>query len=106
MVGGDSVNQVENDIAAMGLITDHADAARALAGSIVDVGGTCAKQSVAAEPPTRTYVDVGLVLAGRSRSTPTSMTGDLVRLANGINVASEVSPVPAGDVRAAGGAGT
>jgi ABC-type Fe3+-hydroxamate transport system substrate-binding protein len=50
------------------------------------------KQSVAAETPTRTYVDVGLVTPGTFTIDPTSMTGDLVRLANGINVASEVSP--------------
>jgi iron complex transport system substrate-binding protein len=91
VVGGNSINQVENDIAAMGLITDHADAARALAGAISTSVGRV-KQSVAAETPTRTYVDVGLVTGATFTIDPVSMTGDLVRLANGINVASEVSP--------------
>jgi iron complex transport system substrate-binding protein len=91
VVGGNSVNQVENDIAAMGLITNHADAARALAGSISTAVGRVQK-SVAGEPPARTYVDVGLVTTGTFTIDPTSMTGDLVKLANGTNVASEVSP--------------
>jgi iron complex transport system substrate-binding protein len=91
VVGGDSVNQVENDIAAIGLITDHADTARALAGAISTSVGRV-KQSVASETPTRTYVDVALVTSGTFTIDPASMTGDLVRLANGINVASEVSP--------------
>jgi iron complex transport system substrate-binding protein len=91
VVGGDLVNQVENDIAAIGLITDHADTARALAGAISTSVGRV-KQSVASETPTRTYVDVALVTSGTFTIDPASMTGDLVRLANGINVASEVSP--------------
>jgi iron complex transport system substrate-binding protein len=90
VVGGNSVNQVENDISAMGLITDHADAARSLANSISAAVGRV-QQSVAGEPPARTYVDVGLVTPGTFTIDPTSMTGDFVRLANGTNVASEVS---------------
>ncbi|HVI18994.1 MAG TPA: ABC transporter substrate-binding protein [Gaiellales bacterium] len=91
VVGGNSVDQVENDISAMGLITDHADAGRALAAAVAtSVGGV--KRSVAGEPPARTYVDVGLVTPGTFTIDPASMTGDLVRLANGTNVASEVSP--------------
>jgi ABC-type Fe3+-hydroxamate transport system substrate-binding protein len=50
------------------------------------------KNSVAAETPARTYVDVGLVTGATFTIDPVSMTGDLVRLANGTNVASEVSP--------------
>jgi cobalamin transport system substrate-binding protein len=91
VVGGNSVNQVENDIAAMGLITDHADAARTLASSISTAVGRV-QRSVTGEPPARTYVDVGLVTPGTFTIDPASMTGDLVRLANGTNVASEVSP--------------
>jgi iron complex transport system substrate-binding protein len=91
VVGGNSVNQVENDITAMGLITDRANAARSLAGTIATAVGRV-RQSVAGEPPARTYVDVGLVPGATFTIDPVSMTGDLVRLANGINVASEVSP--------------
>jgi iron complex transport system substrate-binding protein len=91
VVGGNSVNQVEDDIAAIGLITDHADAARSLANSISTSVGRV-QHSVAGQPPARTYVDVGLVTPGTFTIDPVSMTGDLVRLANGTNVASEVSP--------------
>jgi iron complex transport system substrate-binding protein len=91
VVGGNSVTQVENDIAAIGLITDHPDAARSLANSISTSVGRV-QQSVAGQPPARTYVDVGLVTPGTFTMDPVSMTGDLVRLANGSNVASEVSP--------------
>lgn len=91
VVGGNSVNQVENDISAMGLITDHADAARSLAGSVT-TSVKRVQNSVAAETPARTYVDVGLVTGATFTIDPVSMTGDLVRLANGANVASEVSP--------------
>jgi ABC-type Fe3+-hydroxamate transport system substrate-binding protein len=91
VVGGNSVSQVENDIGAMGLITNHADAARSLAGSISRAVGRV-QQSVAGEPPARTYVDVGLVIGGTFTIDPVSMAADLVRLANGTNVASEVPP--------------
>jgi iron complex transport system substrate-binding protein len=91
VVGGNSVHQVEYDIAAIGLITDHADAARSLANSISTSVGRV-QQSVAAQPAARTYVDVGLVTPGTFTIDPVSMTGDLVRLANGTNVASEVPP--------------
>jgi iron complex transport system substrate-binding protein len=91
VVGGNSVNQVEDDIAAIGLITDHADAARSLANSISTSVGRV-QHSVAGQPPARTYVDVGLVTPGTFTIDPVSMTGDLVRLANGTNVASEVPP--------------
>jgi iron complex transport system substrate-binding protein len=91
VVGGESVNQVENDIAAMGLITNHADAARSLANSI-STSVARVVHSVAGEPPARTYVDVGLVTGATFTIDPVSMTGDLVQLANGTNVASEVSP--------------
>jgi iron complex transport system substrate-binding protein len=91
VVGGNSVNQVEDDIAAIGLITDHADAARSLANSISTSVGRV-QHSVAGQPPARTYVDVGLVIPGTFTIDPVSMTGDLVRLANGTNVASEVPP--------------
>jgi len=91
VVGGNSVDQVENDISAMGLITDHADAGRALAAAVSTSVGRV-ERSVAGEPPARTYVDVGLVTPGTFTIDPASMTGDLVRLANGTNVASEVSP--------------
>ena len=75
----------------MGLITDHADAARSLAGAVT-TSVARVQQSVAGEPPTRTYVDVALVPGKTYTIDPVSMTGDLVRLANGTNVASEVSP--------------
>jgi iron complex transport system substrate-binding protein len=91
VVGGNSVNQVESDISAMGLITDHADAARSLAGAVT-TSVARVQQSVAGEPPASTYVDVGLVTGATFTIDPVSMTGDLVRLANGTNVASEVSP--------------
>jgi iron complex transport system substrate-binding protein len=90
-VGGNSVGQVENDIAAMGLITNHANAASSLANSVASSVKRVQK-SVAGEPPTSTYVDVALVPGKTYTIDPVSMAGDLVRLANGINVASEVSP--------------
>jgi iron complex transport system substrate-binding protein len=83
VVGGNSVNQVENDITA--------DAARSLAGAVT-TSVARVQQSVAGEPPASTYVDVGLVTGATFTIDPVSMTGDLVRLANGTNVASEVSP--------------
>ncbi len=91
VVGGNSVNQVENDISAMGLITNHANAARALSGAVSAAVGRV-QQSVASEPAVGTYVDVGLVTGATFTIDPGSMTGDLVRLAKGTNVASEVSP--------------
>jgi iron complex transport system substrate-binding protein len=91
VVGGNSVSQVENDIAAIGLITNRADAARSLAGSVA-ASVKRVQQSVAGEAPARTYVDVALVPGATYTIDPVSMTGDLVRLANGTNVASEVSP--------------
>lgn len=90
VVGGNSVNQVENDISAMGLITNHANAARGLSGAISAAVGRV-QQSVAGEPAAGTYVDVGLVTGATFTIDPVSMTGDLVRLAKGTNVASEVS---------------
>ena len=54
VVGGNSVSQVENDIAALGLITDHADAARALAGPISDVqSDACHAGRWPAQPPAK-----------------------------------------------------
>jgi|tagenome__1003787_1003787.scaffolds.fasta_scaffold20907368_2 iron complex transport system substrate-binding protein len=91
VVGGNSVSQVENDIGALGLITNRADAARSLV-STVSTSVDRVRQSVAGEPPARTYVDVALVPGRTFTIDPVSMTSDLVRLANGINVASEVSP--------------
>jgi cobalamin transport system substrate-binding protein len=91
VVGGNSVNQVESDISAMGLITNHANAARALSDAVAASVGRV-QRSVASEPPARTYVDVGLVTGSTFTIDPMSMTADLVRLANGTNVASEVSP--------------
>ena len=105
VVGGNSVNQVENDIAAMGLITDHADAARSLAGAISTSVGRV-KQSVAAETPTRTYVDVGLVTRrdvhdrpGEHDRRPGAAGKRHQRRLRGV-------ALPAGDVRPDGGAGT
>ncbi len=91
VVGGNSVGQVENDIAAMGLITNRANAASSLANSVA-ASVKRVQQSVRGEPPTRTYVDVALVPGKTYTIDPVSMTGDLVRLANGTNVASEVPP--------------
>jgi iron complex transport system substrate-binding protein len=91
VVGGNSVGQVENDIAAMGLITNRANAASSLANSVA-TSVKRVQQSVRGEPPTRTYVDVALVPGKTYTIDPVSMTGDLVRLANGTNVASEVPP--------------
>jgi iron complex transport system substrate-binding protein len=91
VVGGNSVNQVANDISAMGLITNHANAARALSGAVSAAVGRV-RQSVASQPAVGTYVDVGLVTGATFTIDPASMTGDLVRLAKGTNVASDVSP--------------
>jgi ABC-type Fe3+-hydroxamate transport system substrate-binding protein len=91
VVGGDSVAQVENDIGELGLITGRADTARSLTNSIQNQV-TKVRSAVAGEPAARTYVDVGYVSGSTFTIDPQSMTGDLVRLANGTNVASEVTP--------------
>lgn len=94
VVGGNSVAQVEDDVGQLGLITGHADEARALTNSIADQV-TKVRSAVAGEPAARTYVDIGFVSGSTFTIDPQSMTGDLVRLANGDNVASEVTPTEA-----------
>jgi iron complex transport system substrate-binding protein len=94
VVGGNSVAQVENDIGELGLITGKADAARSLTNSI-ESQVTKVRSAVAGQPAARTYVDVGYVSGSTFTIDPQSMTGDLVRLANGENVASEVTPTEA-----------
>jgi iron complex transport system substrate-binding protein len=87
VVDGSSVAGVETDISELGLITDHASAGRRLAaqiqGSVANI-----EKAVAGRPPARAFVDLGFSYT----IDPTGITGDMLRLGGGQNVASEVDP--------------
>jgi iron complex transport system substrate-binding protein len=87
VVNGSSVAGVENDITELGLITDQATAGRRLAGQIQSSVANIQK-AVAGQPPARVFVDLGFSYT----IDPTGITGDMLRLGGGQNVASEVDP--------------
>jgi iron complex transport system substrate-binding protein len=87
VVGASSVAGVENDITELGLITNHASAGRRLAAHIQSSAATI-ERAVAGQTPARAFVDLGFSYT----IDPASITGDMLRLAGGQNVASEVDP--------------
>jgi iron complex transport system substrate-binding protein len=87
VVRATTVAGVMDDIASLGLMTDHAEQARQVATGIqsaVDAVTT----AVSSQPRVKTFVDVGL----RYTIEPGAMPSDLIRLAQGENVAAEVNP--------------
>ncbi len=87
VVRATTVAGVMDDIASLGLMTDHAEQARQVATGIqsaVDAVTT----AVSSQPRVKTFVDVGL----RFTIEPGAMPSDLIRLAQGENVAAEVNP--------------
>jgi cobalamin transport system substrate-binding protein len=87
VVRATSVDGVESDIASLGLITDQADRARVLATQIQSKVDDVRK-AVASQPRVKTFVDVGL----RYTIAPGAMPSELIRLAQGENVAAEANP--------------
>jgi iron complex transport system substrate-binding protein len=87
VVRATSVAGVENDIGELGLMTGHADRARVVANRIqsrVDA----VTRAVAGLPRVKTFVDIGF----RFTIAPGDMPSDLIRLADGLNVAAEADP--------------
>jgi iron complex transport system substrate-binding protein len=87
VVSASTVSGVESDISELGLITDHASAGRRLAAHIQSSVANI-EQAVAGQPPAHVFVDLGFSYT----IDPTSITGDMLRLGGGQNVASEVDP--------------
>jgi len=87
VVNATSVAGVESDIGELGLMTGHADRARVVVSRIrshVDA----IRSALSAQPRVKTFVDVGL----RYTIEPGAMPSDLIRLAEGENVAAEADP--------------
>jgi iron complex transport system substrate-binding protein len=87
VVGGTSAARVEDDITELGLITNRAAAGRRLASGIQSAVKRI-HTAVAGEPAVPVFVDQGFGYT----IDPTGLTGDLLRLAGGTNVASEADP--------------
>jgi cobalamin transport system substrate-binding protein len=87
VVGGSSAERVENDITGLGLITNRAAAGRQVASGIQSAVKRI-HAAVAGEPRVPVFVDQGFGYT----IDPTGITGDLLRLAGGRNVASEADP--------------
>jgi iron complex transport system substrate-binding protein len=87
VVRATSVAGVSDDISSLGLMTDHADQARVVANRIQAAVDAVTK-AVSSQPPVKTFVDVGL----RYTIEPGAMASDLIRLAQGVNVAAEANP--------------
>jgi iron complex transport system substrate-binding protein len=87
VVGASSAARVENDITELGLITDRAAEGRRLASGMASAVKRI-RSAVAGEPPVPVFVDQGFGYT----IDPTGLTGDLLRLAGGRNVASQTDP--------------
>jgi iron complex transport system substrate-binding protein len=87
VVRATSAAGVSDDISSLGLMTDHADRARIVATSIQSAVDAVTK-AVSSQPRVKTFVDVGL----RYTIEPGAMPSDLIRLAQGENVAVEANP--------------
>jgi len=87
VVRATTVAGVMDDIAALGLMTDNAEKARVVANRI-QVAVDAVTAAVVSQPRVKTFVDVGL----RYTIEPGAMPSDLIRLAQGVNVAAEVNP--------------
>jgi iron complex transport system substrate-binding protein len=81
------VDGVQSDIASLGLMTDHADRARVVSTRIQN-GVDAVTKAVSSLPRVKTFVDEGL----RYTIEPGTMPSDLIRLAQGENVAAEADP--------------
>jgi iron complex transport system substrate-binding protein len=90
VVRATSVAGVENDISELGLMTGHPDQARLVANRIQSRVDAVTK-AVAGLPRVATFVDIGL----RFTITPGQMPSDLIRLADGRNVAAEADATKA-----------
>lgn len=87
VVGGSSASRVENDITELGLITNRATAGRQIASSMQSAVNRI-HAAVAGEPPVPVFVDQGFGYT----IDPGGLTGDLLRLAGGRNVAADADP--------------
>jgi iron complex transport system substrate-binding protein len=87
VVGGSSAARVEDDITELGLITNRASAGRRVATSMQDAVKRI-HEAVKGQTPVPVFIDQGFGYT----IDPNSMTGDLLRLAGGRNVASAVDP--------------
>ena len=87
VVRATTVAGVIDDLASLGLMTDHAEQARVAATRIQSTVDAVTK-AVSSQPRVKTFVDVGL----RYTIEPGAMPSDLIRLAQGENVAAEVNP--------------
>ncbi len=87
VVRATDVAGVQSDIGSLGLMTDHADRARVVSGHIQD-GVDAVRKAVSSLPKATTFVDEGL----RYTIDPGTMPSDLIRLAQGENVAAEANP--------------
>ena len=97
VVRATSVAGVSDDISSLGLMTDRADRARVVATRIQSAVDAVTK-AVSSQPRVKTFVDVGL----RYTIEPGAMPSDLIRLAQGENVAAEASgPLTIADLTAA-----
>jgi ABC-type Fe3+-hydroxamate transport system substrate-binding protein len=89
VVRATSVAGVSDDISSLGLMTDHADQGRIVATRIQSAVDAVTK-AVSSQPRVKTFVDVGL----RYTIEPGAMPSDLIRLAQGENVAAEATSGP------------
>jgi iron complex transport system substrate-binding protein len=87
VVRATTVAGVMDDIASLGLMTDNAEQARVVA-TRIQFAVDAVTAAVASQPRVKTFVDVGL----RYTIEPGAMPSDLIRLAQGENVAAEVNP--------------
>jgi len=87
VVRATSVAGVSDDISSLGLMTDHSDRARVVTTRIQSAVDAVTK-AVSSQPRVKTFVDVGL----RYTIEPGAMPSDLIRLAQGENVAAEANP--------------
>jgi iron complex transport system substrate-binding protein len=76
-----------DDIAALGLMTDHSQQARVVT-TRIQTHVDAVTKAVASQPRVKVFVDVGL----RYTIEPGAMPSDLIRLAQGENVAAEADP--------------
>jgi iron complex transport system substrate-binding protein len=87
VVRATTVSGVERDIGELGLMTGHADQAR-VAVAKIQTGVDAVHKAVAAQPLTPTFVDIGF----RYTIDPATIPADLIRLAQGQNVAAAADP--------------
>ena len=87
VVRATTVAGVMDDIASLGLMTDHSQQARVVT-TRIQTHVDAVTKAVASQPRVKVFVDVGL----RYTIEPGAMPSDLIRLAQGENVAAEADP--------------